>query len=67
MPREGGGPDGRQVKLRRQGGSLAVTLPKQVVRKLGLKAGQAVHLVEAAPGEFRLTPYDPDFARDAAL
>ncbi len=56
-----------KVKLRRQGGSLAVTLPKEVVRKLGLKAGQAVHLVEAAPGEFWLTPYDPDFAQAMRL
>lgn len=48
-----------KVKLRKQGGSLAVTLPTEVVRKMGVRAGQAVHLVEVAPGEFRLTPYDP--------
>ena len=53
------------VKLRKQGGSLAVTLPTEVVRRMGLKAGDALHLVEIAPGEFRLTPYDP--ATAAAL
>jgi len=50
------------VKLRKQGGSLAVTLPTEVVRKMGLRAGDALHLVETAPAEFRLTPYDPDMA-----
>ena len=50
------------VKLRKQGGSLAVTLPAVVVRKMGLRAGDAVHLIEVAPGEFRLTPYDPETA-----
>jgi len=44
------------VKLRKQGGSLAVTLPTEVVRRMGLKAGDALHLVEVAPGDFRLTP-----------
>ena len=52
-----------KVKLRKQGGSLAVTLPTELVRKMGLRAGEAVHLVEVAPGEFRLTPYDPAFQR----
>jgi putative addiction module antidote len=50
------------VKLRKQGGSLAVTLPTEVVRKMGLKAGDALHLVEVEAGEFRLTPYDPGTA-----
>jgi len=50
------------VKLRKQGGSLAVTLPTEVVRRMGLKAGDALHLVEVAPGDFRLTPYDPETA-----
>ena len=50
------------VKLRKQGGSLAVTLPNEVVRRMGLRAGDDLHLVEVAPGEFRLTPYDPETA-----
>ncbi len=43
------------VKLRKQGGSLAVTLPKEVVRELGVRAGGSVHLVQVGPGEFRLS------------
>src|SRR2546425_11718363 len=54
------------VKLRKQGGSLAVTLPKEVVRELGVRAGGAVHLVQGGPGEFRLTPHDPEFRRAMA-
>ena len=52
-----------KVKVRKQGGSLAITLPTDLVRKMGLRAGAAVHLVEIGPGEFRLTPYDPAFQR----
>ena len=48
------------VKLRKQGGSLAVTLPKEVVRELGVRAGEALHLVQVGPGEFRVTPHDPE-------
>jgi len=55
------------VKLRKQGGSLAVTLPKDVVRELGVRAGGSVHLVQVGPGEFRLTPYDPEFRRAMAV
>ena len=51
-----------KVKLRKQGGSLAVTLPTEIVRKMGLRAGAALHFVEVAPGEFRMTPYDPETA-----
>ena len=51
------------MKLRKQGGSLAVTLPKDVVRELGVRAGEALHLVQVGPGEFRLSPYDPAFRR----
>ena len=48
------------MKLRKQGGSLAVTLPKDVIRELGVRAGQALHLVKVGPDEFRLTPHDPE-------
>ena len=54
-----------KVKLRKQGGSVAVTLPAEVVRRLAVREGAALYLVEDPPGEFRLTPYDPEV--DAAL
>ena len=48
------------VKLRKQGGSLAATLPAELVKKLGVRAGDSLYLVEVAPGDFRLTPHDPE-------
>ncbi len=48
------------LKLRKQGGSLAVTLPKEVVQELGVRAGGSLHLVQVGPGEFRLTSHDPE-------
>ncbi len=50
-----------RVKVRKQGGSLAVTIPAEVVSKMRVSEGATMYLVEAAPGEFRLTPYDPAF------
>jgi putative addiction module antidote len=51
-----------RVKLRRQGGSVAITLPVEVARKLAVREGATIYLVEEAPGEFLLTPYDPEVA-----
>ena len=48
--------------MRRRGGSLIVTLPKEVVRELGMRAGEALDLVQVGPGEFRLSRHDPKTA-----
>lgn len=48
-----------KVKVRKQGGSVTVTLPAEVARRMQVSEGTTVYLVESAPGEFRLTPYDP--------
>lgn len=54
-----------RLKVRKQGGSVAVTLPAEVVRRMQVAEGATLYLVEQAPGEFRLSPYDP--AMDATL
>jgi putative addiction module antidote len=51
-----------RVKLRRQGGSVAITLPVEVARKLAVREGATIYIVEESPGEFLLTPYDPEVA-----
>lgn len=51
------------VRLRQAGNALAVTLPRDLLDRIGLRKGDAVHLVETPQGVL-LTPYDPDF-RDA--
>lgn len=40
----------RRVRLRREGGSLVLTLPVDVVRRLHLEAGDVVALVDTGDG-----------------
>jgi putative addiction module antidote len=49
----------RGLKLRKAGGSIAATLPKDMAERLHLKAGDSVFAVETDAG-ILLTPYDPD-------
>lgn len=47
------------VRLRKAGGSIAATLPKDMADRLKLAAGDTVIAVETDRG-ILLTPYDPD-------
>ena len=51
-----------KIKTRKQGGSVAITLPADVARKLMVKEAAVLYIVEDRPGEYRLTPYDPEVA-----
>ncbi len=51
-----------KLTVRRVGNSLGVTLPAQAAQALHVKEGDHLYITEA-PGGFRLTPYDPDFAK----
>ena len=48
----------RSVKLRKMGGSVGATLPKDLADRFHLEAGDDVLAVETAHG-ILLTPYDP--------
>jgi len=50
-----------RLTVRKAGNSLVVTLPALAARLLHVKEGDRLFLTEA-PGGFRVTPYDPDFA-----
>jgi putative addiction module antidote len=50
-----------QLKIRKVGNSLGVTLPAGAVQALHVREGDTVYLTETAGG-YRLTPYDPAFA-----
>ena len=50
-----------ELKARRFGNSLGVVLPKDVINRLHAKDGEALFLIEAADGSYRLTPYRPTF------
>ena len=52
-----------ELKVRKFGNSLGVVLPKEVIGRLQTKNGGRLFLIEAAEGDYRLTPYDPDFER----
>ena len=55
-----------ELKVRQIGNSLGVVLPKEVLNRLRAKDGERLFLVEAPGGEYRLTPYDPDFEEKMA-
>jgi antitoxin MazE len=52
----------KKVKLRRMGGSVGATLPKDMAERLHLGPGDEIFVVEAEGG-LLLTPFEPDFER----
>jgi putative addiction module antidote len=52
-----------ELKVRKFGNSLGVVLPKEVINRLRAADGERLFLIESADGDYRLTPYDPDFER----
>ena len=50
----------RSVTLRRMGGSIGATLPKDLAERLHLDAGDQVFVVATEKG-LLITPYDPTF------
>jgi len=55
-----------ELKVRKFGNSLGVVLPKEVIQRLQSGDGEALFLIEAGDGEYRLTPYDPEFEKKMA-
>jgi putative addiction module antidote len=56
----------RGLKLRKAGGSISATLPKDMADRLHLAAGDTVIAVETDRG-ILLTPYDPDTEEALAI
>lgn len=52
----------RTVTLRKMGGSIGTTLPKDLADRFHLDAGDEVFVLPTERG-LLLTPYDPAFAR----
>lgn len=44
---------------RAQGASIVTTLPAEVVRRLGIPAGQRLEWIEDGLGGFRVVPHSP--------
>jgi len=49
-------------KTRTQGASIVTTLPAEVVRRLGIPAGQELDWIEDGMGGFRVVPHSPELA-----
>lgn len=56
----------RELILRRVGGSIGATLPKEMADRLHLAAGDRVLAIETEQG-ILLTPYDPTTERAMAI
>jgi putative addiction module antidote len=56
----------KEVTLRRAGGSIAATLPKEMADRLHLEAGDRALVVETDKG-ILLTPYDPKIERGLGI
>lgn len=56
----------KQIRLRRAGGSVSATLPKEMVDRLNVAAGDELLAVETPDG-ILLTPYDEATARAIQL
>ena len=56
----------RNVKLRKMGGSIGATLPKDLAERFHFEAGDEVLVVETAHG-ILLSPYDPDVEEGLAI
>ena len=56
----------REVKLRKAGGSISATHPKDMAERLQLEAGDSVIAIETERG-ILLTPYDRDLEEALAV
>tara|TARA_B100001123_G_C15031859_1_gene915725 strand:- start:202 stop:483 length:282 start_codon:yes stop_codon:yes gene_type:complete len=55
------------LKITTVGASAGVILTKEIMAHLNVKKGDMLYLTEAPDGGYRLTPYNPDFARQMEL
>jgi len=56
-------PSGVAVQVRKIGNSVGLILPKDLLARLDLKAGDKLHVVEGADRVLKLSPYDPAHAK----
>lgn len=56
----------KALKLNRIGNSVGLVLPKEVLSRLRVAEGDTLYLTESPDG-YRLTPFDPEFARQMEM
>jgi putative addiction module antidote len=55
-----------ELKVRKLGNSLGVVLPREAAAVLNVQEGDQLYITEA-PGGFRLTAANPEFARQMEI
>ena len=55
------------LKVHKVGNSLNLRLPRTAADALRVSEGDIVYLTETANGEYRITPFDPEFAHQMTL
>jgi putative addiction module antidote len=55
------------LKVSQIGNSVGVILSKEALAKLGVVKGDTLFLTDAPEGGMRVSPYDPEVARQIAL
>lgn len=56
-----------KLKIRKVGNSSGLVLPKEVLARLDVEAGDEVFLTETEGGGYSLSPLDPDFERQMTI
>jgi putative addiction module antidote len=51
------------LKLTTIGTSTGVVIPKEMLARMNVSKGDVLYVSEAPDGSYRITPYDPEFAR----
>ena len=55
--------EGSVLHIRKIGNSVGLILPKELLARLKLKEGDALHVVEQTERGLKLSPYDPKHAK----
>ena len=53
----------QEIKLRKIGNSVGLVLSKDTLSRMHVEEGDTVYLTEAADGGFRISAYNPAFAK----
>jgi putative addiction module antidote len=59
--------EGYLLQVKKIGNSLGLILPKELLARLKLKAGDKLHIVEQTERGIKLSPYDPKHAKAMEL
>jgi len=55
--------EGYLLQIKRIGNSVGLILPKELLARLKLKAGDKLHVIEQPERGLKLSPYDPKHAK----